>query len=579
MSDPAKEFLDALKERDRDYELLKEQDPVRWSQAILSRDAAEKAGWPERMAQMGIPPAERVRALNYANRLRDSTWSEEVSNAAREVGRGVVRGVASASLGTSVAADSVSRWTASLLSKTEGDIEPEVEEYWGARLANTLNNWVDKEFPQDPRLADKFRTKIWSGIGSTVPFFAMGVVGGALGKSLGMAGKLAPTLGMGAATGAGSTYEEAIALLEEQVKAGKITQKEAKDRAVSAGRWGGLIGLSEVFGVPARTMRFVDKINDIMGGGLMAYFRTQLANGLGKEAIEEGLQEFFQQTATNVVMRQKLIDETRDFLKGSGEALLLGGTVGAIFGGLTTLAGTPKAAKISMVRDFALSDRGTAAFANQFPEKANELASKESISRTDVEETFAAVLTSAADRKVFGEHLRSYLDASKVRSDQRLPDETRAAEEVSPEEGGPDLQRQQEKGRKARDRETPESVSDVIQRELQTPGYEISDVTDDIQSSDLEDFSKSFPEAGLRVLVTSDPKPARRGVYDQSTDTVFLNLTQREYSQWEEGTKDIRQHIQGVLLHEALAHRGRALHKGTYAARTPAITDVLSVLL
>lgn len=166
-------------------------------------------------------------------------------------------------------------------------------------LGRGIRDIVDPPDPNDP--TGFWRTDVASGLGSMTGFMA----GGAVGKALKIPAMLTTGV-LGAGVQGAQAYDDAIA-------------HGASDGTAFTSWFLNLpVGASEMFPVA----KMLDRFDKATAGTFSRTLFTAI-----KEGTEEGLQEFFQQPASNAIAKQ-LYDENREILDGAAS----GGAAGGILG-------------------------------------------------------------------------------------------------------------------------------------------------------------------------------------------------------------------------------------------------------
>lgn len=187
----------------------------------------------------------------------------------------------------------------------------------GTQIAPTLEGVsknIDERARLDPTRNDEIQRKFGQAGGSAVGF----ILGGLAGKALGV-----PAAAASGLIGGGQSAEERYRKAEDL---GKTGWDLWKNWAAGAG-----IGATEAFGIGG----VLDKMDKATGGGL-----KRLAGFVLMQSGEEGAQEFFQSTMTNLADRGLLgkdVDLSKDVLENAFIGIVLGGGMGGVVGGVAAL--------------------------------------------------------------------------------------------------------------------------------------------------------------------------------------------------------------------------------------------------
>lgn len=301
----------------------------------------------EQEQQRRLAQAMAEDAAGFA-RTRPSTWQEEAAELPRSFARGVsnasnqvVSGFAQLNRGANEQRDELDLQQAQAMIAS-GDPEQvsrgmgllaEVEErspYWRERVQGILtfsedaNRGIERALPTAGMVEDSsVPQQVAQALGSTGPYLAAGVAGGAVAGPVGAFGLPAA---VGAVSSGGSLAEEA-----RQAGADLQTQQ-------LAGLAGLAIGASEGFGVPGNVGRAV---TEPVRRGVAAGVRDVVqdtARGMAVNSLEEGVQEGAAELARNVAAAG-LFDPDRNVAEGVVESALLGAAAGGLLGSAQGLGG------------------------------------------------------------------------------------------------------------------------------------------------------------------------------------------------------------------------------------------------
>jgi len=208
----------------------------------------------------------------------------------------------------------------------------EVESY---RIGQSIQSFVEKYFPPDPKLRESFFQDIAEGLGSLVGFGAPALLvrqlmkGGlkrAAQEGTEQAVKRASRSATSAALGTAATLGSLATAAEGFDRA--ITEGATEKQALEAATWGNIIGLSEA----APLVGIFRKMDKATNGKLKSAILQGALTG-----VEEAGQETFQSFTQNLAV-QKIYNENQDLLAGIVRSGEVGGAVGLIAGFLTALA-------------------------------------------------------------------------------------------------------------------------------------------------------------------------------------------------------------------------------------------------
>lgn len=297
------------------------------------------------------------------------------------------------------------------------------------KVGQWVQDFVDYLAPEmDPRLRGSFWADVLpGGAGSMLAF--MGPAGAA--KAAG-GGVMTTVALLGAGMEGAGQYDEAKA------------HGASEEDALSAAGWGGVTGLSEA--VPMG--RIFDRLSGGAGRkGLVAMIRAAIPS-----ALEEGGQEAFQQIAGNAIARE-YYDPHRDITAGLVESTGAGG----ILGFLANLGAAAIGAKVRRRRtkEFRLTPEGARDFVEKSPEIAEQIAEKQTPSRTLAAKTTGnrQEWGNIEDRQHLAKEMR---DAREVRKDEEQVPAPGPVEEGRAEEGRPAVQQPAEARPEAGRAEVPQ---------------------------------------------------------------------------------------------------------------------------
>ncbi|MDH5666535.1 MAG: helicase-related protein [Nitrospira sp.] len=191
-----------------------------------------------------------------------------------------------------------------------------IEQRGSYQLGVTIDKMAKRLFPADPAMQKNFVAGVLPrAVGSMVGFMAGGVAG------LAAKAPLATTAVLGAGVGGVEQYEDAKE---------KTASPDVQEKAF----WlGSAVGSSEALPIAG----IINRFNKATGGRFVTVLKES-----GVTAAQEFIQEYFQQTGSNIVAQQ-LYDENRSWFEGAGMGGAAGGGSGAIVGFLSGVLQSRKA--------------------------------------------------------------------------------------------------------------------------------------------------------------------------------------------------------------------------------------------
>jgi len=238
----------------------------------------------------------------------------------REIPAGIARGfarVAAAPLKTAALA----------MPRPEGEDPREAALY---RAGQSMEDSTREATGGDPDPKARFGSSLGEGIGSVLGIVPAGIA--AAYAAPGVVGAGVVAAGLGLATGAVEQYEEA--------RAHGADDNEAR---IAAGLGGAVGAITEPLGLGGG--RFLKTL----AGGAVRKIAVAGAREGGEEFIQEGVQ-----AGAGNLIADALYDPGRPVTQGVGEAALMGGLVGAGFGGGGAAVGRGRAAKAAALREAGL---------------------------------------------------------------------------------------------------------------------------------------------------------------------------------------------------------------------------------
>jgi diguanylate cyclase (GGDEF)-like protein len=202
---------------------------------------------------------------------------------------------------------------------------PKLENSILYKMANDVQRKIEDRLPVNPKFQEEYwASMIPQGLGSTIGFIAMGLVGGEAGLPV-----AATTMASGALVQAGSTYEEAY-------KAGaNPTQLFA---AFIAG-----VGLGATEALPIE--RGLSRLDKISGGWATRWIKDRIKRGMltgsAKGYLEEFGQEWMQNIGQDWVV-SSISGEPMN-MKEDNRQGIAGGVSGAVFSAFTSAIGASRA--------------------------------------------------------------------------------------------------------------------------------------------------------------------------------------------------------------------------------------------
>jgi hypothetical protein len=282
------------------------------------------------------------------------TSIEKAKEAAKSLTRAFATGISSLPKGVAQGASALSK----LLRSEEAD--KDLQDYATYQYGKAIDDWAERTFPQDPRVADSFWvSELPAGFGSMAAFLAGGVGAKALKGST-----IAATVLMGSAAEGSSQYEAAL-------RAGA-----PEDDAQLAAALGNLVGVSEA--VPI--FRIFRRFNRASGGEFGRTMNRVVREGLTGSA-ENAIQEMFQGGAGNLIA-QKIYDNERKLVDGVWRSGEVGGLVGFTASAIASALGI----RVGRTKTRLSTDKGAAKFVEEDPVATAEIASQEKPSRKQVQQ-------------------------------------------------------------------------------------------------------------------------------------------------------------------------------------------------
>ena len=178
----------------------------------------------------------------------------------------------------------------------------------------------DSIFASDPKLRDKYSTKLAEGFGSFVPFLGAGLAGRAL-AAKGVVGPVTGTFGLPAALAVPTGISEQA---DRQAIAREMGEEVGVGAEIASELIGGVIGLTEIFPVTA----FLKKVpkSALRNPELKSKLET-LAKDFGTGFLQEGSQELFASLAQDLTARG-LYSDSLPIGESAFDEFTIGGIVG-----------------------------------------------------------------------------------------------------------------------------------------------------------------------------------------------------------------------------------------------------------
>ena len=178
----------------------------------------------------------------------------------------------------------------------------------------------DSIFASDPKLRDKYSTKLAEGFGSFGPFLGAGLAGRAL-AAKGVVGPVTGTFGLPAALAVPTGISEQA---DRQAIAREMGEEVGVGAEIASELIGGVIGLTEIFPVTA----FLKKVpkSALRNPELKSKLET-LAKDFGTGFLQEGSQELFASLAQDLTARG-LYSDSLPIGESAFDEFTIGGIVG-----------------------------------------------------------------------------------------------------------------------------------------------------------------------------------------------------------------------------------------------------------
>ncbi len=219
--------------------------------------------------------------------LADISFPEKIRSAGSAFVRGFGNIVASVPKKIALAQNEFRVLATKVLGGIPQDFDNDARDFLAFQLGEQMSGFLAKHFPGDPRLRDTLFEQFAGGAGSMAAFMAGGVAASAAGAPI-----LLSTIALGSSAESVSLYERA--------KRGGASDADA----INAGLFGNLTGALE--GIPIS--RAFSRFNKASGGKLGKGLGTILRQGAAG-SIEEATQELVQSVAGQEMLRQIGVEE------------------------------------------------------------------------------------------------------------------------------------------------------------------------------------------------------------------------------------------------------------------------------